>query len=242
MQIAKSPRPLSPPDPSRGCAGDANLERWEDYQLNRLRLLICSFLVLSTYSHAQSNGEQLFVDFPEYWGMSQVIHQTNLGFGVTVKGRIPASQSKVAYEESIWENRFPNPTRRMPITQFAEEMLKQYWMQCETLRTTKPLVKKERDYEVLYVQATCNRVKAQPYKAIFVRAKYLMSENNSYAVAHEFAFQSFDAVRGGEATVLTEAVFGYKEKADRFGRFMEASTKLLEERTYLCVNGETSCK
>jgi hypothetical protein len=193
-------------------------------------------------SPAQSDGERLFVDIPEYWGMSQPIQETSLGRGVMVKGKIPASQSKRVFEEAIWENTFPNLPRPMPIAQFADEMLKQYWIQCETLRTTKPLLGKERGYEVAYVQATCNRVKAEPYKAIFVRAKYMKSGANYYAVAHEFAFQSFDAVGGGESSVLTESVFGGKEKAERFARFMEASAKLLEERAYLCRRGEASCQ
>lgn len=207
-----------------------------------LHALTYILLLVSTASLAQTNGERLFVDIPEHWKMSQVIHQTNMGPGVTVKGRIPASQSKVAYEEAIWEHEFPNLPRQMPITQYSDEMLKQYWMQCETLRVTKPLVKKERSYDVLYVQATCNRVKAEPYKAIVVRAKYLVSKNNYYAVAHEFALQSFDAVRGGDVSVIPEDAFGYKEKADRFARFMEASTKLLEERAYLCDTSEPSCQ
>ena len=208
--------------------------------MNRVLL---GFLVLaSATSFAQTSGERLVVDIPGYWGMSRVIHETALGGGVTVKGKIPASQSKAAYEESIWENTFPKLPRRMPMTQFVDEMLKQYWAQCETLRTTKPLIKTERSYEVAYVQATCNRVKAEPYKAILVRAKYLRSDNNYYAVAHEFALQSFEAVRGGEVSVVPEAAFGYKEKADRFARFMQESSKLLEERVYLCVNGEVSCQ
>lgn len=207
--------------------------------------LQCSVFILLTIfafpSIAQSNDQKLIVKVPAYWAGAQLIHQQELGRGIAVIGQIPTGQSKNNYEESIWENRFPGMPRPMPIAQFANEMLTSYWKQCETLRTTKPLEKKERGYDTLYVQATCNRVKAEPHKAIVVRAKYICAKNSCYSISHEFALNSYDAVRGGEVSVVPDKAFGDKEKASRFQRFLETSTKSLEEDVYLCASSEESC-
>lgn len=219
-----------------------NYSSHQETAVRILKILIVATLCICSFASAQSNQNKLVVHTPEYWGTPQTIHNNDFGRGISVIGRIPANQTKTNIEESIWENRFPSMSLTIPVVQFANEMLKQYWMLCETLRTTSPIQKKERTYDAVYVQATCNRVKADPQRAIMVRAKYMCSANDCYAVAHEFALHSYEATKGGESSTIPNTAFGDKDKVERFKNYLEASPLFLQNNVFLCNPSEDACK
>jgi hypothetical protein len=201
-----------------------------------------ALVTITNQSIAQELGEVLVVSVPEYWSGSQVLIERNNGNGASTLGRIPGDQSKAGYEESLWEERIPLPPRPITLSQFSNAMLTQYWRQCQTLRTTPAKTTTENGYEVTYVQATCNRVKAEPHKGIIVRAKFIKTSRNLYSIAHEFALKSFEPLRGGDASVVPvqDDALGAAEKAEHFLRYNEKSFKHLETGAFVCES-KTQC-
>ncbi len=210
----------------------------KNYSIALILLLIWGFC--SPVAWAQTEDYRLTVNTPDYWGGSHIIDHLDRGQGNTITNRIPADQSKDQHDESIWELRLKT-SRPIPITKLANDVLTSYWSQCETLRTTEPSQVIERGYDVLYVQANCNRIKASPGKGYLFRAKFLCKLENCFAVLHQFSLNSFEATRGGNVSTIPGQAFGGEDKIKRFQRYAERSTYFLQNGVYLCPKAEAAC-